>query len=108
MEWKKVSAQACRRHLLYDGKSTLAVFVNSISDIDDLIPSLTAYQIEWNKMNEFIAHSNLGDDLADKVINADAVKEELRKILNSSIEDWDLLLKVWDFQVLNLLMHAHL
>ena len=30
----------------------LAAFVTSISDIDDLVPILTSYQIEWNKLRE--------------------------------------------------------
>jgi hypothetical protein len=38
--------------MFFDGKSTLAAFIASISDIDDLIPMLTAYQIEWNKLHE--------------------------------------------------------
>ena len=38
----------------FDGNHRLAVFVASRSDIDDLIPILTAYQIEWNKLNVFL------------------------------------------------------
>ena len=29
----------------------LAAFVSSVSDIDDLVPCLTAFQIEWNKLH---------------------------------------------------------
>ena len=57
-----VTTQARRRQLLFDGKGTLAAFVSSISDIDDLIPSLTAFQIEWNKMHACLSESSLADE----------------------------------------------
>ena len=47
-----VRTRGRRRPHRYDGKGTLAVFIASESDIDDLIPILTAYQIEWNKMHD--------------------------------------------------------
>lgn len=50
-EWRIVKTRGRRRPLRYDGESTLAVFIASASDIDDLVPILTAYQIEWNKMH---------------------------------------------------------
>ncbi len=49
--WEPVSAPARRRRCFFDGKHTLACFIASRSDIDDVIPTLTAFQIEWNKMN---------------------------------------------------------
>ncbi len=49
--WKEVSAKARRRRCFYDGKSLLACYIASRSDIDDVIPILTAYQIEWNKLH---------------------------------------------------------
>jgi hypothetical protein len=51
--WKMVRSRGRRRPLRHDASSrTLAVFIASESDIDDLVPILTAYQIEWNKMHE--------------------------------------------------------
>lgn len=50
-KWEPASAQSRRRKMFYDGKGKLAAFIASISDIDDLIPMLTAYQIEWNKLH---------------------------------------------------------
>jgi len=50
-KWEPVTAQARRRKMFFDGQSTLATFIASVSDIDDLIPMLTAYQIEWNKLH---------------------------------------------------------
>lgn len=49
--WQVVSARARRRYCLFDGHHTLACFITSKSDLDDLIPVLTAFQIEWNKLN---------------------------------------------------------
>jgi hypothetical protein len=53
--WQRVRSRGRRRMLRWDGASTLAAYVASTSDIDDLIPILTAYQIEWNKMHELLA-----------------------------------------------------
>ena len=49
--WRTVKTRGRRRPLRYDGSSTLAAFIASASDIDDLVPIVTAYQIEWNKMH---------------------------------------------------------
>src|SRR5512145_536819 len=49
--WQRVTAPGRRRRVLYDSQQTLAVFIASRSDIDDLVPTLTAYQIEWNKLH---------------------------------------------------------
>jgi hypothetical protein len=50
--WQVVRTRGRRRPLRWDGGDTLAVFVASASDIDDLAPIVTAYQIEWNKLRE--------------------------------------------------------
>jgi hypothetical protein len=50
-KWQAVTAHSRRRKMFFDGKDTLAAFIASVSDIDDLIPMLTAYQIEWNKLH---------------------------------------------------------
>ena len=50
-KWTKVTTRGRRRPQRYDGAGTLAVFIASASDIDDLVPIVTAYQIEWNKMH---------------------------------------------------------
>lgn len=52
--WHLVSAKARRRTTYYDGKNTLAVFIASRSDIEDMVPVLTAYQIEWNKIHNLL------------------------------------------------------
>ncbi len=51
--WDIAKTRGRRRPLRYDARTgTLGVFIASESDIDDLIPILTAYQLEWNKMHE--------------------------------------------------------
>src|SRR5215213_696653 len=49
-EWTPLEAPARRRRWYDDGHGTMAVLLASASDLDDLIPTLVAYQIEWNKV----------------------------------------------------------
>jgi len=56
-KWQEVSAAGRRRRLFFDGNEVLAAFIASASDIDDLIPMLTAYEIEWNKMHDALTQS---------------------------------------------------
>ena len=65
--WPRVRARGRRRLLRWDGAGTLAAYVASTSDIDDLLPILTAYQIEWNKMHDLLAAQ------ADKPASAEAL-----------------------------------
>lgn len=56
-KWEPVASLSRRRKMFFDGESTLAAFIASVSDIDDLIPMLTAYQIEWNKLHHRLANA---------------------------------------------------
>ena len=49
--WRKVEAPGRRRKMLFDGRETLAVYIASVTDVDDLITLLTGFQIEWNKIH---------------------------------------------------------
>ncbi len=60
--WARVRTRGRRRLLRWDGMDVLAAYVASTSDIDDLVPILTAYQIEWNKMHERIASGEVARD----------------------------------------------
>lgn len=62
-EWQRVQTRGRRRPLRWDGGDTLAAFITSTSDIDDLVPITTAYQIEWNKLHGALANSELGTRL---------------------------------------------
>lgn len=68
--WRVVRTRGRRRPLRWDGAQTLAVFIASGSDIDDLIPTVTAYQIEWNKMRERLAMSQVADFADDEALAA--------------------------------------
>ncbi len=61
--WQSVSARGRRRRVFFDGEETLAVYIASVSDIDDLVPILTAFQIEWNKMHFRLRSSSVFADL---------------------------------------------
>jgi hypothetical protein len=95
-KWQRVDSRVRRRRMLFDGQRTLAAFVASVSDIDDLIPSLTAFQIEWNKLHRSLAASQIGHDLAANRVRADEADDEvLRKALGLSSEDMARLRQVW-------------
>ena len=46
--------RARRRRHFFDGRDRLAVLVSSPSDLDDIIPALVAYEMEWNKLHELL------------------------------------------------------
>src|ERR1700748_964300 len=48
--WEEAEAPARRRRWYDSGAGTLAVLLASPSDLDDLLPTLVAFQIEWNKI----------------------------------------------------------
>ncbi len=60
--WEAVKAPARRRRWYHDGKNTLGVLIASSSDIDDLVPTLVAYQIEWNKLHRSLQDAHLSDE----------------------------------------------
>ncbi|MCK4831281.1 MAG: hypothetical protein KAS81_00870, partial [Anaerolineales bacterium] len=62
--WERVTAVGRRRCMYFDGQETLAAYIASSSDIDDLIPVLTTFQIEWNKLNHLLQGSQLQFRLA--------------------------------------------
>ena len=47
-DWTPMEAPARRRRWFDNGEGTLVVLLASTSDLDDAIPSLVAYQLEWN------------------------------------------------------------
>ncbi len=93
--WKPVSARARRRRCFYDGKNTLACFIASRSDIDDVIPVLTAYQIEWNKLNSLLNRAER-DLLSHSVLNKAADFSALAEALELSVEDLERLQTIWE------------
>jgi hypothetical protein len=55
LSWEPVSAPGRRRKMFWDGGERLAVLVASPSDVDDLLPMLVAFQVEWNKIHDLLS-----------------------------------------------------
>jgi hypothetical protein len=98
-KWQEVSAPGRRRRTLYDDQETLAVFIASRSDIDDIIPMLTAYQIEWNKVHAILQDTTAQALLEAHVEGGQPLTEEDEHIvcttLGISVEDMTQLKRVW-------------
>lgn len=101
-EWTAVSAPGRRRKWHFDGEDTLAVFVASTSDLDDLIPTIVAWQIEWNKMHR-ICRSNAR---IQEILHADEppgedLLDEVRQLIGIGASDWQRLRAAWGAQFLD-------
>jgi hypothetical protein len=87
--WTPVQAPARRRQWHYDGSSSLAVHVASTSDIDDVIPTLVAYQIEWNKLHRLIrADREAETTLLESAEPEDDASQAIRRTLGIRADDW--------------------
>ncbi len=75
-EWKRVTTRGRRRPLRWSGDGVLAAFVTSTTDIDDLVPIVTAYQMEWNKLNFQLSQSAFGVELARDTASVDAAVDQ--------------------------------
>jgi hypothetical protein len=73
--WRNVATRGRRRPNRWNGGEVLATFVTSASDIDDLVPLVTAYQIEWNKMHDKLSASAFGRRLAAGNLDVDELAE---------------------------------
>ncbi|HHY88649.1 MAG TPA: hypothetical protein GYA06_07010 [Chloroflexi bacterium] len=99
-QWQPVSARARRRRCLYDGKQTLACFIASRSDIDDVIPTLTAFQIEWNKLH-LLLESGASSLLVPEVETDPRAFAALADALEMSEADLLRLKAIWGGQFLD-------
>jgi hypothetical protein len=112
-EWERVTAPGRRRRMHFDGARTLAVFITSRSDIDDLVPILVAYQIEWNKLHVLLqgpVSRLLLAQSADRTAPLDDTERALlATALQVDVEDVRRLEMVWGAQFLPTLgrMAAH-
>jgi hypothetical protein len=87
-EWVEAEAPARRRRWYDSGTGTLAVLMASASDVDDLVPTLVAFQIEWNKIRVRLRAAGLSRDDA---VPAAVLSSEL----GGSSEDWGRLRDAW-------------
>ncbi len=87
--WEMQSAPGRRRRYFYDGRETLAVYLASFSDVDDIVPQLVALQIEWNKLHELLAAEDLDrlTALSDQLALAER--------LGIAEADWMRLQEIW-------------
>jgi hypothetical protein len=92
--WLPVTARARRRSSYFDGNSTLAVFIASRSDIEDIVPTLTAFQIEWNKMHQFLQGWN-PPSWEEISLEGSPSFVELSHVLGTPLEDLQRLVSVW-------------
>jgi hypothetical protein len=100
-EWQRVFAAARRRKMFFDGQGTLAAYISSVSDIDDLIPILTAYQIEWNKLHQRLQPTEVAGWLRQQTKKRSLSESKLGKIrsaLGLSEDDFRLLQRVWQHE----------
>ncbi len=92
--WTQVSARARRRRCYFDGKNTLACYIASRSDIDDIIPVLTAYQIEWNKLHLLL--QRWPETLSWKAVQTDETAfQTLAELVEMPLEDLKRLQTIW-------------
>jgi len=98
--WEPVKSRARRRkYYISPDQETLAAYISSVSDIDDLLPALVTYQIEWNKMHQKLSLANVGPVLARFEPTADhfpgTLLEEIRQALGLNSHDFAKLFQIW-------------
>ncbi|HEX8981311.1 MAG TPA: hypothetical protein VF792_00955 [Ktedonobacterales bacterium] len=99
-QWQAITAPARRRKWFYDGKNTLAVYIASVSDTDDIVPTLVGLQIEWNKFHWLLsADPTTMQLLESRVDRSSPVYAEISKVvrerLHVNLEDWRRLEVMW-------------
>jgi len=97
--WRQVSAKARRRRAYFDQDETLALYIVSRSDIDDIIPCLTAYQIEWNKLHRALSAPQalhfLNQLLEDNTLLDEDDLAVLSTLAGAPLEDIENLQEAW-------------
>src|SRR5579884_2342689 len=89
--WEEAEAPARRRRWYDSGAGTLAVLLASASDVDDLVPTLVAFQIEWNKIRD----RQRAAGWLDSADSADPSPEQCARVLGGSEDDWQRLCEAW-------------
>lgn len=107
--WQQVSAPGRRRRSFYDGKGTLAVYIASRSDIDDIVPILTAYQIERRKLHGLLNRPNVQQLLA-RIKDTGGVPtgtdlQELAELTGIPADDFGRLSQIWQERTAAKLLH---
>ncbi|MCB8962689.1 MAG: hypothetical protein H6651_20415 [Ardenticatenales bacterium] len=95
--WQKVSTPARRRRSFFDGQETLAMYIASRSDIDDILPTLTALQIERDKLHYRLSAPATQAALAamlNKPLTAEAI-DTLAKVTDIPADDLERIHRIW-------------
>jgi hypothetical protein len=87
-EWEEANSPARRRRWHDSGGGMHAVLLASASDVDDLIPTLVAMQIEWNKIR-------VRQRAAGWPPETEPTPEECAAALGGSADDWGRLRDAW-------------
>jgi len=83
--WSKVAATARRRTRFFNRKTgTAASFISSVTDIDDIVNLLIAYQLEWNKFHQIATSAYPKYSQFKKALTS----ADFLKIVGLSAEDW--------------------
>ena len=97
--WERVHAAGRRRRSHFNGSNILAVMIASRSDIDDIVPILTAFQIEWNKIHDVFRTNRQAKDLLKVCLDSDVPTEEtlsqLADVLTITDDDFSRLQSAW-------------
>ena len=96
-EWEQVSAIARRRRCFYDNKETLACLLASRTDIDDVVPILVAYQIEWNKIHLLMKQFPKEIQIDNNLLESNEIYT-LLNVLQINYEDLKTLAQIWGDQ----------
>jgi hypothetical protein len=87
-DWDAVEAPARRRRWFDSQAGTMAVLLASTSDLDDLIPTLVAYQVEWNKLHAAVR-------AADRPDGDDPDPAACAAAFGGAAEDWIRIREAW-------------
>jgi hypothetical protein len=86
--WVEAEAPARRRRWYDDQAGTLAVLLASASDVDDLLPTLVAFQIEWNKIRVRMRSAGWPQE-------EEPTPEACARELGGTADDWVRLRQAW-------------
>ncbi len=96
-DWELVNAIGRRRYYFFDGEETIAVYIASRSDIDDMIPSLTAYQIERSKLHRILGKPAVLQLLSEnlEITDPKSMLKKLSDLSDIAYEDLERLRSIW-------------
>jgi hypothetical protein len=108
-QWEQVNAPGRRRRWAWDGKENLAVYVSSASDVDDLVPTLVGFQIEWNKIHILLNNEPNTRELILAMRDAppalyDEVVKVMQQRLSITHDSWGRLEAIWGEGIWNNLL----